>query len=156
MIYCVVIKIASALIVFEEKLLLHLRDDKHPDPNLRSKWGLIGGIIEKGENPETAVRREIKEESNLEPKMIRYLGKLYIDKSENEKIESNLFCSVLTKDEAKKLKLGNEGLAVKFLSTDEVKKVKLSPEVEKYYKKYHKQVDRFIKTGNPPESGDIT
>lgn len=139
-------KIASALIVYNHKLLLHLRDNKHPDSNLRDKWGLIGGCVDNNEHPRTAVLREIKEESSLEPSTIHYVGKLIINKP-GDKIEVYLFCTLLTKDEVKKLNLGNEGKAVKFFSPNKITKLALSPEVKKYYEKYQKDIDDFIEKG---------
>lgn len=48
----------------EDKLLVHLRDDKdwiaHP-----SLWAFIGGVVEVGEDPRSAILREVKEEVNL-------------------------------------------------------------------------------------------
>lgn len=143
-------KIASALIVYNHKLLLHLRDNKHPDPNLRNKWGLIGGGVDNDEDPKTAVLREIKEESNLKPATIHYIGKLQIDKP-SDKDEAHLFCSLLTEDEVKKLNLGNEGDAVEFFSPKEIKKLELSPEVKKYYEKNQKNIDTFIEKGILPK-----
>jgi 8-oxo-dGTP diphosphatase len=37
----------------------------------RSGWGLSGGFLEKGEQPETALRREVREETGLELEDIR-------------------------------------------------------------------------------------
>jgi 8-oxo-dGTP pyrophosphatase MutT (NUDIX family) len=58
-------KVAAAVIINEDlKVLLQLRDNKR---NLRSSglWSLPGGQIEKFESSETAVRREIFEETNI-------------------------------------------------------------------------------------------
>jgi ADP-ribose pyrophosphatase YjhB (NUDIX family) len=150
-------KIASALIVYNHKLLLHLRDEKHPDPNLRNKWGLVGGGVDDNETPQIAILREIKEESNLEPKAIHFIGKLVIDRPENH-IEAYLFCTIVTKKEANKLRLGNEGKAIKFFSPEEMKSLKLSPGVSSYYKKYQKVVDTFVEKGILPiiKSPDFT
>lgn len=38
-----------------------------------------GGVVEKGEDPETAVRRELLEETGYVPGKIEYLGKAYRD-----------------------------------------------------------------------------
>ena len=58
-------KVAAAVIINEDsKVLLQLRDDK---TNLRSSglWSLPGGMIEKFESSEAAVKREIFEETNI-------------------------------------------------------------------------------------------
>ena len=48
-----------------DKYLFVLRDDKPniPNPNC---WALIGGGIEKGEEPIEALKREVKEEIGIE------------------------------------------------------------------------------------------
>ena len=55
------IKIAIAILPFEGKFLMQLRDNipTIPSPGL---WGLFGGHMEPGETPEIAVEREILEE----------------------------------------------------------------------------------------------
>lgn len=52
----------AALIVLEDgRYLMQLRDDK-PGIFYPNHWGLFGGAIEDGEDAETALRREVKEE----------------------------------------------------------------------------------------------
>lgn len=46
------------------RLLLQLRDDRD-GVKARGKWGLFGGGLELGENPEIAVAREFEEETGL-------------------------------------------------------------------------------------------
>jgi 8-oxo-dGTP diphosphatase len=55
------IEIAIAILPFEDKFLMQLRDNipTIPSPGL---WGLFGGHIEAGETPEIAVEREVLEE----------------------------------------------------------------------------------------------
>lgn len=55
------IEIAIAILPFEGKFLMQLRDNipTIPSPGL---WGLFGGHMETGETPEIAVKREILEE----------------------------------------------------------------------------------------------
>lgn len=48
------------------ELLLRLRDDR-PDILEPNHWDIIGGLIEHGETPEEAVRREVSEELGIEP-----------------------------------------------------------------------------------------
>ena len=51
----------KGIICSEGRLLLQLRDNK-PDIYCPGCWGLFGGAIDKGETPETALRRELFEE----------------------------------------------------------------------------------------------
>ncbi len=55
------IEIAIAILPFEGKFLMQLRDNipTIPSPGL---WGLFGGHMETGETPEIAVEREVLEE----------------------------------------------------------------------------------------------
>lgn len=58
-------EVAGALLIHNDrKALLHHRDDK---PNITNpgKWALFGGHIDPGEEPETAIIRELHEEIGL-------------------------------------------------------------------------------------------
>ena len=59
------VEVAIAIIYQKGKFLLQLRDNiptiVHP-----GCWALFGGHLEAGENPESAIRREIKEEINYD------------------------------------------------------------------------------------------
>ncbi|HEX2976872.1 MAG TPA: NUDIX domain-containing protein [Bacteroidales bacterium] len=59
-----------AAIIFqneEGEFLLYLRDNK-PDIPFPDHWDLIGGHVEKGETPEEALIREVKEEIDIDLK----------------------------------------------------------------------------------------
>ena len=64
--------IATAIIVLitrgDEVLLVRARNFRRP------YYGLVAGFLETGETLEECVRREVKEETNLEVKNIRYFG----------------------------------------------------------------------------------
>lgn len=105
-----------------------LRDDipTIPEPN---KWCLVGGQVDKGETFLEAVRREIKEEVNLSPKSIKYLGKL--------KTSDTIFIFFLvdiTEKETEKIKIGNEGQKVQFFTIPEIKKLNLAKDIKLYLK----------------------
>lgn len=53
----------------EEALLVHAANFKHPDVH-----ALVAGFVETGETLEQCVAREVKEETSLEVKNIRYVG----------------------------------------------------------------------------------
>lgn len=65
----------------EGRLILHLRDDKegvlHPDC-----WAGFGGAIEKGEEPEDALRREMAEETGIHVNRTTFLTAVVDEPSE--------------------------------------------------------------------------
>lgn len=64
---------AQALIIEEGKILLA----KHHDLTIDEVyWCLPGGGVEAGESPEQAVVRELKEETNLDIRVIRKVGEM--------------------------------------------------------------------------------
>lgn len=60
------IKNAIAIIVNKDNKILLLKRSNEPKQWMPGKWSLVGGGLEKGESPEKAVEREIKEETGLE------------------------------------------------------------------------------------------
>jgi 8-oxo-dGTP pyrophosphatase MutT (NUDIX family) len=59
-------KNAVAVIVNSDNKILLLKRPNIPKLWMPNKWSLVGGGIEKGESPEKACKREIKEETDLE------------------------------------------------------------------------------------------
>ena len=59
-------EVASLIAVNKDgEILLHLRDDIDTI-QFPGQWGLPGGEVEKGESPEEAIAREIKEEMEID------------------------------------------------------------------------------------------
>ena len=56
--------LVTAIIIYEGKILMQKRTDRHPD--FFEKWTTPSGIVEINEHPQAAVIREIKEELNID------------------------------------------------------------------------------------------
>ena len=61
---------AGAMIINDQRQILLLNHVLRP----RSGWGLPGGFINRGEQAEEAVRREVREETSLEMENLRLYG----------------------------------------------------------------------------------
>lgn len=136
----------KAFVVYNKKLLLILRDNKPniPSPN---KWGLPGGAIRKNETILKAIKRELKEEINIIPKNIIYLGK----QSYEDGSEVFRYFAKLTKDEFQHIKLGNEGQKLEFFSSDELNKIDLATYSTEYFFEYKNQIKEFLENNTIPK-----
>ena len=65
-----IIKSSKAIITVNKKYLLQLRDNKK-NIFFPGFWGLFGGRLDKNELHSKAIKREIKEETNLNVKVTR-------------------------------------------------------------------------------------
>jgi len=134
-------KSSGALIVYNKKVLMLLRDNnpKIPDPNC---WQLIGGYLEANETPIEALIREVNEESNLqitknEPIEI---GKIIVP----EKQEYSLYWIKLSEEKVKDIKLGNEGQKIDFFSIEELDRMNLGPIVFGYFQKFKEGLKNIV------------
>lgn len=64
------INVTCAIIFFESKILVAQRSERMKLP---LKWEFPGGKLEEGENEEECVKREIKEEINIEIEVVKKL-----------------------------------------------------------------------------------
>lgn len=132
-------KTANIFIVHKGKILLFHRDNNPniPDPDC---WGFVGGEVEDGETFLEGLKREIKEEINLEIEIPIKIGKTIISGW-----GENVFYFVkISLKEVKKIKLGNEGQEVKFFSFEEVMKTKLAKGPFWYFNKFSKGIKKLI------------
>jgi ADP-ribose pyrophosphatase YjhB (NUDIX family) len=60
---------AGAFVFDDQDRILLLEHEFRPD----SRWGIPGGFLNKGEQPEAALRRELKEEVALDVKDVEFL-----------------------------------------------------------------------------------
>lgn len=109
---------AHALPIFNKKILLMLRDDSPtiPYPNC---WSLIGGNAFEGETPEQALLRQFCEETTVIPQNIQYIMKW-------PGSETHLFFVPLSEQEATRIKLGNEGQALRFFTINQIEELRLA------------------------------
>jgi 8-oxo-dGTP diphosphatase len=97
------------------KILLHLRDN-NPSIPFPNTWQLLGGAREPNETPEETIRREIKEEIEINLKDIKLL-KIY----NYPEITEHIFHVIMDLD-LEKVKL-NEGQKIEFFSKEQAKKL---------------------------------
>jgi 8-oxo-dGTP diphosphatase len=133
------IKSASSLIIHKNKVLLLHRDNK-PSIPFPDKWQSIGGHMEAGETYDQCIRREIKEETNLEPSTIQCLGII-----RSGDTETAIHVIYLTDEEASHAHLGNEGQEIRFVSLEEMKELPLALTVKMYFDKYYKVLEKLVR-----------
>jgi ADP-ribose pyrophosphatase YjhB (NUDIX family) len=100
---------------------------------------LPGGELETGESFEEAINRELKEEINVIPRNLRYLGRVNIPG-----YNTGIFIGWLVDNEVKKLKLGDEGQELRFFSFDEIKIDELALNLRDYFLRYGKYINEAI------------
>ena len=78
----VTVSAASALIFTRDgRYLMQLRDDRD-GVAMRGRWGIFGGMVERGEAPRRAIRRELREELGDPPlRRLRWFSEICYDLS---------------------------------------------------------------------------
>jgi 8-oxo-dGTP diphosphatase len=66
-----IVKVTAAILVKDNKIIIAKRG---PDDRLASKWEFPGGKIEIDETPEKCLKREMKEEFDIDVSVGEYLG----------------------------------------------------------------------------------
>lgn len=110
---------------------MFLRDNS-PDIKNPNMWQLPGGVVEPGEFPDDTLKRELKEEINIVPRNIVSIGKKYKPSGQ----VGHYFFVVLTDDEVRELKKGEEGQEIKFFNFDELGGLELSGGIGGFYNTY--------------------
>ncbi len=86
-------------------------------------WALPGGLVEEGETVETAVRREVREETGLELEGLRLFG-VYSDPDRDERFDC--VSVVFTAEGHGCLRAGDDAGSVKLVELSELGKLKLA------------------------------
>jgi len=116
-----VMKEKSVCIIIENsklEILLLLRDDK-PSIKFPNQWVTLGGMIEEGETPENAIKRELKEEIGIDLQRFA-LFKVYEWPEKTEWVYSAKLNLVPEKIDL------HEGQKIKFFSKKDIEKMNLA------------------------------
>ena len=120
-------KNACAVIVDNDNKILLLKRSSDPKIWQPSKWALVGGAIEKGETPEQAVKREIKEETGLD--ISKFIKSFSIQKNPDS-IEHIFACRY--DGEPTDIKLNEENTNYGWYDVDEMKFLDIVPHLIEY------------------------
>jgi 8-oxo-dGTP diphosphatase len=110
-------------------------------PPFKGWWALPGGLIEKGESPEQALKRESEEETGLKLNIEGKVG-VYDDPDRDPRgrvITTAFFCSIIGPTE---LKCSDESIDLRFIPLKELKGVNLAFDHELILKD---AVEKFLK-----------
>jgi len=118
----------TAIVVKGKSFLLIKRAQK--DEFGKKTWTLPGGRVNLGENLEKAIKREVKEETNLDIRVIKPLGTWSAVK---DKIWAIGIC-FLCKYKKGKVKISKEHSDFLFLRLKELNKVKIEKWIKDYVK----------------------
>lgn len=129
----------SAILIFESKILMMLRDDKPGIAN-PGGWGVIGGGIEKGETPDEAILREVKEETNIN--LVNYFKWFEIPE-----VKTTLYWAKLTSQQVDQIKIG-EGQKLEFIGVEEIENLPMAEINRKYLSMYKSKFIELIEQVN--------
>ena len=122
----------KSFIVNDDKLLIIKRADD--DVHMPGVWEIPGGRLDDGENIEDGVKRETKEETNLDVDVIKKLSDQEFTRQDGQKIAMEIFlCKALNKD----VKLSEEHSEFEWVDIDKAK--------EKVNGFFHGEVDLYNK-----------
>jgi 8-oxo-dGTP diphosphatase len=128
--------VAAAFFPVNRKLLVMQRSQTGKEP---LKWELPGGKLHDGEEFDTALIREIKEELDITIEVIQEVGSVEIITEDH--ILMIIF--ILIKGDSTKIKLKiHEN--IKFVSFDELKKLDLCEADKKFVADYENEIKKYI------------
>lgn len=120
------------------RILLQLRDDK-PDLLYPNHWTTLGGMVEDGEDPEEAMRRELIEEIELELSLMlwkvfehsRQVGNVWVT------IEQYMYVGEIHQAECDIVL--NEGQALGYFGADDIVNIPIAFGFETTFKEFFEQ-----------------
>ena len=130
-----------ALVVYQDKVLLMLRDD-FPHIYCPNTWGMIGGGIDAGETPDQALIREAKEEANIEVKEYNLIKAAPHVKDTGRM--NYLYVIKLSDADAKNVRLGDEGQKLEFFTLAEMKNLEVTHGIRDLLDNHFELLKKYI------------
>lgn len=131
---------AKAIVAYGGRMALILRDN-NPQISSPNMWDAPGGLVEKDESPEKAIKRELIEEVCVAPGHIEEVGKI----AHPEGSTIHRFFVRLSDDEYKKVKLGDEGQRLEWFTYNEAVALELTPRIRLYLEEREEDVKEFLR-----------
>ena len=122
------ILVQKAIIKINDKYLIGLRSAS--SRYFPQHWDLPGGKLEGNEEPTAAVKREVKEETNLDVKPLRVVG-IYEYDLDNKGYITHRFTIYSTEIIGGQLKISNEHTEQRWATKEEILN---TPNIEPYFK----------------------
>jgi len=119
--------VATAVLVKDNKFLI-LKRKKGIHAN---KWSFPGGKVKKGEDLIKALKREVKEETNLDIENIKKISEYEYKRPNGDITLGYCFSAVPKNTEVTEVILDKESLEFKWISKDELKNYDYIKEIEK-------------------------
>ena len=125
-------KIAVGCVIFDSDMKVLLVKRKHP-PN-QGSWAVPGGKVNFGELIEGALKREMREEISVEVRPKELMAIVEIIKEGFHYVILDFVCEITNGE----VKAGSDAEDARFFSTNEMKKISISPTTLEMIEKYLK------------------
>jgi 8-oxo-dGTP diphosphatase len=125
-------KIAVGCVIFDSDRKVLLVKRKHP-PN-QGSWAVPGGKVNFGELIEGALKREMREEISVEVRPKELMAIVEIIKEGFHYVILDFVCEITNGE----VKAGSDAEDARFFSTNEMKKISISPTTLEMIEKYLK------------------
>ena len=120
--------VAKAILLERGNLVLQLRDNI-PNIETPGMWSLFGGVIEKNEDPQDAMLREIKEELCIKVKDISFLWDCIYCRENGEEVLHKIYEANITSLWGKHRLM--EGQVAESFKYDQLKTLRIPPFIQK-------------------------
>ncbi|MFA7653581.1 MAG: non-canonical purine NTP pyrophosphatase [Candidatus Magasanikbacteria bacterium] len=137
------IVVAVGILVKDKKMLITKRRDSRPQFN--NRWEFPGGAVDDGENLESCLKREIKEETGYQIKILKQLPDLIV-RSESKYGYQVFLCVFIAAPISGRLQISaNENTASQWVSLQQCLKKKFLPLNKMFIKKNFNILKEYVK-----------